>query len=112
VDYIAALRRRTAIAAEIDAWLRGFDAVVTYGPLHTPPLLGVEPEMTDYTVHTMLTPFNLSGHPALCQCIGFTEAGLPLCWQMAANRDAEGVLLALAKAYEAATPWRNRRPEL
>lgn len=112
VDYIAALRRRTSIAAEIDDWLSGFDAVVTFGPLHTPPRLGVEPEMTQYTVETMLTPFNLSGHPALCQCIGFTGGGLPLCWQIAANRDAEFMLLHLAQAYEAATPWRGRRPEL
>ena len=112
VDYLAALRRRAQIADAIDALLRGFDALVTFGPLHVAPRLGVEPEMTDYTVHTMLTPFNLSGHPALAQCIGFSAAGLPLAWQVVANRYDEAALLRLAIGYEAATPWRTRRPTL
>ncbi len=64
VDYLAALRRRAEIAAQLHALLSGFDALVTFGALHLPPVLGVEPEMTAFTVETMLTPFNLAGLPA------------------------------------------------
>ncbi|MBS0242300.1 MAG: amidase [Proteobacteria bacterium] len=112
VDYIAAQRSRKLIARDIDALVREFDVLVTYGPLHVAPRLGVEPEMTAFTVDTVLTPFNLSSHPALVQCTGFSAAGLPLSWQLIGNRHDEATILAVASAYEMATPWRSRRPNL
>ena len=112
VDYIAAQRRRLIIANATDALIRGYDALVTFGALHLPPRLGVEPEMTAFTVDTMLTPFNLSAHPAMVQCTGFTPEGLPLHWQIVGNRGDEASLYRLASAYESATPWRTRRPSL
>lgn len=112
VDYIGALRRLDAVGAATTTLLQDFDALVTFGTLHTPPRLGVEPEMTAYTVETALTPFNLSGHPVLVQCTGVTASGLPLHWQIVANRRDEAALFRLAAAYEAATPWRDRRPAL
>ena len=110
VDYLAAQRLRRTVADEIDAMLRGFDALVTFGTLHLPPRLGVEPEMTAFTIDTMLTPFNLSGHPALVQCTGFSN-GLPLHWQVVGNRGDEASIIRLASAYERATPWRERRAQ-
>ena len=112
VDYIAALRRRRQIAAGIDALLTQYDALLTFGALHVAPRLGVEPEMTAFTTETMLTPFNLSAHPALVQCTGFSPEGLPLHWQLVGNRDAEAAILHIAAAYESATPWREARAPL
>lgn len=112
VDYIAAQRKRAMMAQAIDAIVREFDAIVTFGPLHKAPRLGVEPEMSAFTVETMLTPFNLSAHPALVQCTGFSSGGLPLSWQLVGNRGDEATLLAIASAYERATPWREQRPKL
>ena len=112
VDYIAAQRRRKAIANAMQVLMRNYDALVTFGTLHTPPKLGVEPEMSAFTVETMLTPFNLAALPAMVQCTGFTDEGLPLHWQIAANPGDEASMLRLAAAYEVATPWRQRRPQL
>jgi aspartyl-tRNA(Asn)/glutamyl-tRNA(Gln) amidotransferase subunit A len=112
VDYIDALQGATQVAIAIDGLLSGFDALVTFGTLHTPPKLGVEPEMTAFTIETALTPFNLSGHPCLVQCTGFTDEGLPLHWQIVARRGEEAMLFRIAGAYEGATPWRDRRPVL
>jgi aspartyl-tRNA(Asn)/glutamyl-tRNA(Gln) amidotransferase subunit A len=112
VDYIAAQRRRRQIATAMAAMMAEFDALVTFGPLHVAPRLGVEPEMTAYTTDTMLTPFNLSDQPVLSQCIGYSPGGLPLAWQIAGRRHAEAMVLQVAAAYEAATPWRARRPML
>ena len=112
VDYIHAQRQRRLMAEAIDAVVRRYDAVVTYGPLHIAPRLGVEPEMTAFTVETCLTPFNLSAHPAMVQCTGFSPEGLPLSWQLVGNRQDEATLLAIAAAYERATPWREIRPKL
>lgn len=112
VDYLAALRRRAVIAEELHALLSGFDALVTYGSLHLPPLLGVEPEMTAFTVETMLTPFNLAGLPAMVQCTGFSsgERPLPLHWQLVGHAGGEAAMLRIAIAYEGATAWRDRLP--
>ncbi len=112
VDYIAAQRRRRAIATAMGALMRNYDALITFGTLHTPPRLGVEPEMSAFTVETMLTPFNLAALPAMVQCTGFSSEGLPLHWQIAANPGDEASMLRLAGAFEAATPWRQRRPQL
>lgn len=112
VDYIAAQRQRLTIANALDDLIRGYDALVTFGALHVSPRLGVEPEMTAFTKDTMLTPFNLSAHPAMVQCTGFTASGLPLNWQIVANRGDEASIYRLASAYEQATPWRQRRPQL
>ncbi|MDX5362028.1 MAG: amidase [Alphaproteobacteria bacterium] len=112
VDYIQALRRRTEVAYAIDALMARFDALVTYGTLHLPPRIGVEPEMTAYTLETMLAPFNLSASPALVQCTGFTADGLPTHWQIVANRGDEAAALRVAAAYERATRWGDRWPEI
>jgi aspartyl-tRNA(Asn)/glutamyl-tRNA(Gln) amidotransferase subunit A len=113
-DYLAAQRRRRGIAAGVDALMRQYDAVVTYGALHAAPRLGIEPEMTAFTRDTALVPFSLSGHPSVVQCTGYMEdggAGLPLNWQIAGRLWDEATVLRVAAAYEAATPWRVRRPE-
>lgn len=113
VDYLAALRRRTEVAAQLHGLLSGFDALVTFGALHLPPLLGVEPEMTAFTVETMLTPFNLAGLPAMVQCTGHStgERPLPLHWQLVGRANGEAEMLRVAIAYERATGWRERLPE-
>lgn len=112
VDYIAAQRQRQIVADAIDRFMNTFDAVITFGALHVSPRLGIEPEMTAFTMDTLLTPFSLSAHPALIQCTGYTDAGLPLHWQIVANRGDEASIYRLAGAYEAATPWRERRPDI
>lgn len=110
VDYIHAQRQRRLMAEAIDDLVRSYDAIVTYGPLHVAPRLGIEPEMTAFTVETVLTPFNLSQHPAVVQCTGYSADGLPLSWQIVSNRHDEATALCVAAAYERATPWRTRRP--
>jgi aspartyl-tRNA(Asn)/glutamyl-tRNA(Gln) amidotransferase subunit A len=113
VDYLAAQRRRAVVADELRALMAGFEALITFGTLHLPPLLGVEPEMTAFTVETMLTPFNLAGLPALVQCTGFSTdpRPLPLHWQIVGRAGGEAAMLRLAIAYEGATAWRDRLPE-
>jgi len=113
VDYLAALRRRAEIAAQLQALLADFDALLTFGTLHLPPLLGVEPQMTAFTVETMLTPFNLAALPAMVQCTGFTaaERPLPLHWQIVGRAGGEAAMLRVAIAYEQATAWGERLPQ-
>ena len=61
----------------------------------------------------MLTmPFNVTGTPAMSVCCGYSEAGLPLAFQLAGKPFDEGTVLRAAHAYETATPLRSVRPRL
>jgi aspartyl-tRNA(Asn)/glutamyl-tRNA(Gln) amidotransferase subunit A len=56
-------------------------------------------------------PFNLSGQPAVtvpCEPVG----GLPVGLQIAGRPRADALVLRAAAAFEAARPWRERRPPL
>ena len=110
VDYLAAQRFRRAFTEAMDKLWAEHDVILSLGALHLPPRLGVEPESTAYTSETMLTPASLAGLPALVQCNGFSRGGLPLHWHAMAPAGHEAALFRLAMAYEAATPWRARRP--
>jgi aspartyl-tRNA(Asn)/glutamyl-tRNA(Gln) amidotransferase subunit A len=110
VDYLAAQRFRRAFTDAMDKLWAEHDVILSLGALHLPPRLGVEPESTAYTSETMLTPASLAGLPALVQCNGFSRGGLPLHWHAMAPAGHEAALFRLAMAYEAATPWRARRP--
>jgi amidase len=52
----------------------------------------------------------LSGNPALVAPAGFGAAGLPIGLQIVGPNHGEVACLQLAKAYEAATGWTNKKP--
>lgn len=110
VDYLAAQRFRRAFRESMAALWARHDVLLGFGALALPPRLGVEPESTSYTVDTMLAAASLAGLPALVQCNGFSRTGLPLHWHAMVPQGGEAALFRLAMAYEAATPWRARRP--
>jgi aspartyl-tRNA(Asn)/glutamyl-tRNA(Gln) amidotransferase subunit A len=110
VDYLAAQRFRRAFSEAMPRLWTQFDVLLGFGALHLPPRLGIEPESSAYTSETMLTPASLAGLPALVQCNGFSRSGLPLHWHAMAPQGGEAALFRLAMSYEAATPWRQRRP--
>jgi aspartyl-tRNA(Asn)/glutamyl-tRNA(Gln) amidotransferase subunit A len=76
-----------------------------------PPIEDVR-ELAFYEKASLTTPANVSGHPALSVCCGYTKAGLPMGLQLVGRRFDEATLLKLGDAYERATPWRQRRPAL
>ena len=57
-------------------------------------------------------PVNLAGLPGVSVPAGFTKAGLPIGVQVIGKAFDEAAVLRTAKAYEAATGWRKRKPEL
>jgi aspartyl-tRNA(Asn)/glutamyl-tRNA(Gln) amidotransferase subunit A len=57
-------------------------------------------------------PFNVWGTPAISVPCGFTKAGLPIGLQISGPHWQEARILQLAFAYEQATDWHKRRPEL
>jgi allophanate hydrolase len=57
-------------------------------------------------------PFNVWGIPTISVPCGFTKDGLPIGLQLAAAPWRGIVLLQAAQAYEQATEWHKRRPEI
>jgi aspartyl-tRNA(Asn)/glutamyl-tRNA(Gln) amidotransferase subunit A len=56
--------------------------------------------------------FNMYGIPTISLPCGFSRSGLPIGMQISGPRFGEGAVLALAHAYEQATRWHERQPEL
>ena len=63
-------------------------------------------------VSRMTFPANLTGVPALVLPCGFSTAGLPLSLQIMGRHYDEGTVYRVGAAYEQATDWHSRRPEL
>ena len=57
-------------------------------------------------------PVNLAGLPGLSMPAGFTQIGLPIGLQIIGQAFAEATILRVAKAYEVATSWHERKPPL
>ncbi len=110
-DYVQASRQRRAMIAEMAPLYAKYDVLVTAGP---GPAARLESWRTIdfWRNNSVTTPFNVTGGPALVQCIGFTDDGLPLSMQVVGRPFADAMVLRVAQAYEEATPWRNRRPVL
>jgi Asp-tRNA(Asn)/Glu-tRNA(Gln) amidotransferase A subunit family amidase len=87
--------------------VRPFSTTNPLGPDH------VAGEKIDPQVGWAFTwPFNLTGQPAVSIPCGWTNDGLPLGLQLVGRRGADGLVLRVAAAIEALTPWSGRRPNL
>src|SRR5436305_741365 len=111
-DYVQALRRRRELVAEFDNAMQSVDILMTAAaPSEAPPIDQV-PKFALFERPSLTIAFNVTGSPAMSVCCGYTEAGLPLSFQIVGRRFADATVLRLAHAYEQATPWRDRRPNL
>jgi len=86
-------------------------------PIPAPPLeeLKEHPELLRPRELVLLRntrPFNVWGLPAISVPCGFTSAGLPVGLQIAGPPWSEAAVLRLAYAYEQATAWHKREPNL
>jgi Asp-tRNA(Asn)/Glu-tRNA(Gln) amidotransferase A subunit family amidase len=57
-------------------------------------------------------PFNGLGLPALSLPCGFSAAGLPLAFQLVGRPFDEATVLRVGHAYQRATDWHTREPDL
>jgi aspartyl-tRNA(Asn)/glutamyl-tRNA(Gln) amidotransferase subunit A len=80
------------------------------GPLGPAEVEGVEVGPAGWVPFTI--PFNFSGQPAASVPCGFNSAGLPVGLQIVGDPLQEALVLRAAAAFEAAHPWRDKRPPL
>jgi len=113
-EYVRAQRERRAMVEEMDTLYQRFDVLLTASSTPAARLdklvgAGFAQKWESPNIYT---PFNVTGGPALVVCSGYTEAGLPLAMQIAGRPFDEATVLRVGHAYERATGWRGRRPQL
>jgi len=118
-EQVEAARRDLAKArGEILSVFSNLDFLVTPAvPIAAPPLaeLKQNPDLLRPRELVLLRntrPFNVCGLPAISVPCGFTSAGLPIGLQIAGPHWSEASILGLAYAYEQATTWHERKPNL
>ncbi|MBI2872935.1 MAG: amidase [Chloroflexi bacterium] len=111
-EYMLCQRARTVFCRDVAKAFQQVDLLVTPScPVPAPRIdtkdVASYGELSRYT-----RPFNDCGAPAISVPCGFSRDGLPLGLQIAGRPFADDVVLRLAHAYEQATDWHTRRPEV
>jgi aspartyl-tRNA(Asn)/glutamyl-tRNA(Gln) amidotransferase subunit A len=91
---------------------REVDIVLTPTTKTTAPTFGGDPIETTAMLMRMTYPWSLAHVPALSMPCGFSTNGLPIGCQMVAAPWNDELLLDLARAYQGATTWHEKRPRL
>jgi aspartyl-tRNA(Asn)/glutamyl-tRNA(Gln) amidotransferase subunit A len=112
--YLKAQKVRTLIKQDFDQAFEQVDVLVC--PTAPTPAFKVGENSNDplslYLGDIMTITINLAGVPALSIPCGFNTQGLPIGLQMIGNVLQEEKILKLAYAYEQATNWNQKSPEL
>jgi aspartyl-tRNA(Asn)/glutamyl-tRNA(Gln) amidotransferase subunit A len=113
-DHVNALRWRTILAKRMLSHFEHIDLMLTAGHLGEPPQVdpSAKPAILNATSPSVTTPFNLTGQPALAVCCGFLPDGFPIGMQIAGRPFDDAGVLAAGHAFEKATDFRSRRPEI
>ncbi len=114
VEYIRARETQREAKQRFEDLFQEYDLIITpTAPIAAFPLLENEatkaarPSLTAFT-----STWNLLGLPALSLPCGFTKQDLPIGLQIIGPGWSEANVLSASYAYEQATDWHTRRPEL
>jgi aspartyl-tRNA(Asn)/glutamyl-tRNA(Gln) amidotransferase subunit A len=111
--YIQSRRELDGVRRAIGVVFSDVDLLVTPTMAVPPPTieetlrLGIDLELIRNTA-----PFNVYGLPTISIPCGFTSSGLPIGLQISGPHFGEAKVLALAHAYEQATDWHTRWPDV
>jgi amidase len=100
---------------------QGYDLLLTPTLAEPPPPLGqfggppdnpLQGIFRAASIVPFVTPFNITGQPAVSLPLGWTDEGLPVGVQLVAAYGREDLLLRVAAQLEVAAPWADRRPAI
>ncbi|MFC1912989.1 Asp-tRNA(Asn)/Glu-tRNA(Gln) amidotransferase subunit GatA [Chloroflexota bacterium] len=111
--YLKAQKVRTLIRREFDQAFEKYDVLITPTSPTIPFKIG---EKTDDPLQMYLSdictlPINIAGLPGISIPAGFAD-GLPIGMQIIGKPFAEETLLKIAYAYQQATDWHKRKPNI
>jgi aspartyl-tRNA(Asn)/glutamyl-tRNA(Gln) amidotransferase subunit A len=123
--YVTAQRVRRLICEEFDEAFKQVDVIVTPVSIPAPTIEDCGHGVTEIDGEKVTlrdargsfwglgtVPFNVTGHPAISVCCGFSNLGQPLGMQIVGRPFEENTVLQVAGAYETAAQWHKRKPPL
>jgi len=116
--YILARRKLETLRRSVRAVFEDVELIVTpTTPVSPPPIDELLADTATLRARELLMlrntrPWNALGLPTVSVPCGFTSDGLPIGLQVTGAPFDEARVLALAHAYEQATDWHARRPDL
>ena len=118
-DYVVAQQARGLFNREIAGVMDDFDLLTAPAVPIGAPRIDEKTVMIDGTSEVAATalsrltrPFNICGFPTASVPCGFTSDGMPIGIQMAGRAFEDATVLRAAHAYEQATDWHARWPEV
>ena len=119
VVYLQAQRARARYDRELAEAMRSVDILLTpTTPVTAPRIdektvtIGDYSELTLVSLPRLTRPFNVCGLPTASVPCGFSGRGLPIGLQLTGRAFEDATVLQVAHAYEQASHWWQRRPEL
>ncbi|MFC1909755.1 Asp-tRNA(Asn)/Glu-tRNA(Gln) amidotransferase subunit GatA [Chloroflexota bacterium] len=111
--YLKAQKVRTLIRREFDAAFKKYDALITPTSPTVPFKIGEKANnpVQMYLSDVCTLPINIAGLPGLSIPAGFAN-GLPIGMQIIGKHFSEEAMLKIAHAFQQATDWHKRRPEI
>jgi aspartyl-tRNA(Asn)/glutamyl-tRNA(Gln) amidotransferase subunit A len=110
-DYVQATREHRRVVTEMEPLYAKYDAFITAGQGEA-PRLDAHRSLTFWQRANLFTASNVTSQPALEICNGFGTHGLPLGMQILGRPFDEATVLRVGYAYEQATNWYQRHPQL
>ena len=111
-DYIAATRHRHELQEKLARVMSDVDLLILPSTPGPAPLIKDVGSYGLFEIPNFTMPFNVAGTPALSLCNGYSVGGLPLSLQIIGRPFEDATVLRAGHAYESATPWKERRPQL
>ncbi len=111
-DYLTAQRARAVLNDQIRANFTKVNVFAVPGAARPPePFEAMDPNEQNMRP-SFTNPFNLTGLPGISVPCGFTDGNLPAGFQIVAPAFEEAACFRVAYAYEQATEWHKKRPDL
>lgn len=119
--YSRAMRGRALVRGQILAAFERYDALLSPTNFNPAPRLDDPRETVDqgrdylereYFRRITNYPYNVANVPAIAIPAGFSRDGIPISLQIAVRPFAEETVFRIAHAYECATSWHRKHPDL
>jgi aspartyl-tRNA(Asn)/glutamyl-tRNA(Gln) amidotransferase subunit A len=110
-DYVQATREHRKMVAEMAPLYQQYDAFITAGQGEA-PRLDAHRSLAFWQRPNLFTAANVTSQPALEICNGFGAHGLPVGMQVLGRPFDDATVLRVGHAYEQATDWHRRHPQL
>ena len=112
-EYSLARRTQVESRRRFEMFFEKYDLLLSpTTPIPAPPIEGTAAVDAARKLTRFTAPFNLTGLPALSVPCGFSAEDLPIGLQLVSKHWSEAKVLQAGHAYEQATEWHSRMPDL